>query len=103
MNILALDTSTERAAVAVATASGAVRAAPEADVAGRHGRNLVPAIGAALRAGGPARPPPPHPPGARPLAGRPARRPLVPRAPLPPPQRGRGAVEGVAARRLACD
>src|SRR5437016_669832 len=51
MNILAIDTSTDRSAVAVATASGAVHAAPS-DPAGRHGQHLVPGIGAALRAAG---------------------------------------------------
>ncbi|MBV8554848.1 MAG: tRNA (adenosine(37)-N6)-threonylcarbamoyltransferase complex dimerization subunit type 1 TsaB [Planctomycetaceae bacterium] len=51
MNILALDTSTDRAALAVATAAGSIHAATP-DPTSRHGRNLVPAIGAALRAAG---------------------------------------------------
>ncbi len=51
MNILALDTSTDRAAVAVATAAGAGQAATT-DPSLRHGRNLVPSIRAVLRAVG---------------------------------------------------
>ena len=47
MNVLALDTSTIRAAVAVATTSGRALVA-EADPSRRHGRNLVPSIRALL-------------------------------------------------------
>ncbi len=43
LNVLALDTATPRAAVAVATAAGAVHVA-RPDPQARHGRNLVPAI-----------------------------------------------------------
>jgi tRNA threonylcarbamoyladenosine biosynthesis protein TsaB len=51
LNILALDTSTSRAAVAVATADGLVRVAtPDPDQ--RHGRTLVPTIRDLLRAAG---------------------------------------------------
>jgi tRNA threonylcarbamoyladenosine biosynthesis protein TsaB len=51
LNILALDTSTPRAAVAVATAAGAVYAATT-DPDQRHGRNLVPTVRDRLRAAG---------------------------------------------------
>jgi tRNA threonylcarbamoyladenosine biosynthesis protein TsaB len=51
LKILALDTSTPRAAVAVATADGLVRVAtPDPDQ--RHGRTLVPTIRDLLRAAG---------------------------------------------------
>lgn len=51
MNLLALDTSTIRAAVAVATSGGVVHVATP-DPARRHGRNLVPAIRDLLRRAG---------------------------------------------------
>lgn len=51
MNLLALDTSTPRAAVVLATSAGLVRAATP-DPAQRHGRNLVPAIRDLLREAG---------------------------------------------------
>jgi tRNA threonylcarbamoyladenosine biosynthesis protein TsaB len=51
LNVLALDTATSRAAVAVATAAGAIRTArPDPQV--RHGRNLVPAIRGLLQEAG---------------------------------------------------
>jgi tRNA threonylcarbamoyladenosine biosynthesis protein TsaB len=50
-NILALDTSTPRAAVAIATAAGAVHTA-RPDPEARHGRNLVPAVRDLLRRAG---------------------------------------------------
>ncbi len=51
MNLLALDTSTPRAALALGTSSGADHyAAP--DPSQRHGRNLVPALHDLLRAAG---------------------------------------------------
>jgi tRNA threonylcarbamoyladenosine biosynthesis protein TsaB len=51
VNVLALDTSTPRAAVAVATAGGAVLVAAS-DPSRRHGRDLVPAIRALLAEAG---------------------------------------------------
>jgi tRNA threonylcarbamoyladenosine biosynthesis protein TsaB len=48
LNVLALDTATPRAAVAVATAAGAVHVA-RPDPQARHGRHLVPAIRDLLR------------------------------------------------------
>jgi tRNA threonylcarbamoyladenosine biosynthesis protein TsaB len=48
LNLLALDTSTNRAAVAVTTHDGAVHVAVP-DPAQRHGRNLIPAIRDLLR------------------------------------------------------
>jgi tRNA threonylcarbamoyladenosine biosynthesis protein TsaB len=50
-NILALDTSTPRAALAVATAAGSVHVA-RPDPRQRHGRNLVPALRDLLREAG---------------------------------------------------
>jgi tRNA threonylcarbamoyladenosine biosynthesis protein TsaB len=50
-NLLAIDTSTPRGALALATADGAVRVATP-DPSQRHGRNLVPAIRDLLRAAG---------------------------------------------------
>jgi tRNA threonylcarbamoyladenosine biosynthesis protein TsaB len=50
-NILALDTSTPHAAVAVVTAAGAVQVATP-DPGQRHGRNLVPTVRDLLRAAG---------------------------------------------------
>jgi tRNA threonylcarbamoyladenosine biosynthesis protein TsaB len=49
LNVLALDTSTPRAALAIATAAGVVHAA-ETDPAPRHGRNLIPGVRDLLRA-----------------------------------------------------
>ena len=51
MNFLALDTSTPRAAIALARADGAVDVA-ETDPALRHGRGLIPAIRDLLRGAG---------------------------------------------------
>lgn len=51
VNVLALDTATSRGAVAVATAAGAVHVA-RPDPGARHGRNLVPVVGALLRQAG---------------------------------------------------
>ena len=51
MNILALDTSTPRAAVALATSAGAILTASP-DPLPRHGRNLVPTIRDLLRESG---------------------------------------------------
>jgi tRNA threonylcarbamoyladenosine biosynthesis protein TsaB len=50
-NLLALDTSTPRAALAVVTASGALRTAAP-DPSARHGRALVPAVAALLAEAG---------------------------------------------------
>jgi tRNA threonylcarbamoyladenosine biosynthesis protein TsaB len=50
-NLLALDTSTPRAAVALATAGGGVYVA-QPDPQARHGRNLVPCVQALLRQAG---------------------------------------------------
>jgi tRNA threonylcarbamoyladenosine biosynthesis protein TsaB len=51
LNVLALDTATPRAAVALATADGAIHVA-HPDPHARHGRNLVPALGELLRRAG---------------------------------------------------
>ena len=51
VHLLALDTSTPAAALAVGTAAGTVYGAAP-DPAERHGRNLVPAIGALLESAG---------------------------------------------------
>ncbi len=51
LNVLALDTATSRAAVAVATAAGAVHFA-QTDPQARHGRQLVPVIRDLLREAG---------------------------------------------------
>jgi tRNA threonylcarbamoyladenosine biosynthesis protein TsaB len=51
LNVLALDTATPRAAVAVATSGGAIHVA-RSDPQARHGRNLVPAIRDLLRQAG---------------------------------------------------
>jgi len=51
LNVLALDTATPRAAVAVATAAGVVHVA-RPDPQARHGRHLVPAIRDLLREAG---------------------------------------------------
>jgi tRNA threonylcarbamoyladenosine biosynthesis protein TsaB len=51
LNVLALDTATPRAAVAVATAAGAIHVA-QPDPQARHGRNLVPALRDLLREAG---------------------------------------------------
>jgi tRNA threonylcarbamoyladenosine biosynthesis protein TsaB len=50
-NVLALDTATPRAAIAVATSDGAIHVA-RPDPQARHGRNLVPAIRDLLRQAG---------------------------------------------------
>jgi tRNA threonylcarbamoyladenosine biosynthesis protein TsaB len=51
LNVLALDTATPRAAIAVATSGGAIHVA-RPDPQARHGRNLVPAIRDLLRQAG---------------------------------------------------
>jgi tRNA threonylcarbamoyladenosine biosynthesis protein TsaB len=50
LNLLALDTSTERAAIALATATGLYLAVT--DAARRHGRDLIPRLGALLTEAG---------------------------------------------------
>jgi tRNA threonylcarbamoyladenosine biosynthesis protein TsaB len=51
MNVLVLDTSTERAAVGLATASG-LHYMARIDAARRHGRDLIPRLGALLAEAG---------------------------------------------------
>ncbi len=51
MNILALDTSTERAAIALATEAG-VFCMTASETARRHGRDLIPQIGSLLESAG---------------------------------------------------
>src|SRR4051794_26395153 len=51
LNILAIDTSTTRAAVAISTRGGAVHVAPDGGDR-RHGRSLLPGVRAVLGAAG---------------------------------------------------